>query len=153
MQALFFGILFGFLLSRVGATDFDAIAGMFLLEDLHLAGVMAVAIVVAGLAIYWLRRRGVVCPSGCPVTLAPKAMTRHTVTGGIIFGAGWALTGSCPGTSLAQIGEGRPLSLFTVAGIVLGVVLFRRVTQRARAPKPHQPPSERKTRVLRPAQG
>jgi len=52
-----FGLLFGFLLSRVGATRYDNIAGMFLLTDLHLMGVIGTAVVVAGVGLALLRRR------------------------------------------------------------------------------------------------
>lgn len=75
-----FGILFGFTLSRARATDYDTIASMFRLMDLHLMFV--------------------------------------------IGGAGWALSGACPGTSLVQVGEGKLVALFTVVGILTGTYLY-----------------------------
>jgi uncharacterized protein len=45
----------------------------------------------------------------------------------VIFGVGWGLSGSCPGTALAQIGSGHTVALFTATGILLGNVLFERV--------------------------
>jgi rhodanese-related sulfurtransferase len=122
---LVFGIVFGFVLARVGATDFDAIAGMFLLRDLHLAGVIAVAVLVAAPAFWWLRRRGVAGPSGCRITLAPKPQKPGLVAGSLLFGAGWGLTGTCPGTALAQLGEGRWVAAATIAGILGGAALYR----------------------------
>lgn len=118
-----FGLLFGFLLARVGATDYDAIARMFLLDDLHLAGVIGVAVVVAGIGMRLLPRYGrrvglVVAP------VEPKAMKPGVVVGGVLFGAGWAITGTCPGTGLAQLGEGRLTALFTLSGLLLGTALY-----------------------------
>ncbi len=119
-----FGILFGFLLSRVGATAFDAIANMFLLEDLHLAGVIGVAIIVAGIGLRLMARTG---GSTLATTISPKPPKDGNAIGGVIFGAGWALTGTCPGTGLAQLGEGQLMAVFTIAGMLLGAWLFRRV--------------------------
>jgi uncharacterized membrane protein YedE/YeeE len=120
-----FGMLFGFILSRAGATDFDAIIEMFALKDGHIVGTMGVAVLIAGLGLWWMRRRGVACPQGCHITAKRKARKPGNVVGGVIFGAGWALTGTCPGTSLAQLGEGRVMALFTIIGIVLGTALYR----------------------------
>jgi uncharacterized membrane protein YedE/YeeE len=120
-----FGALFGFVLSRVGATDFDAIANMFLFRDLHLAGVIGIAIVVAAPALYLLRRRGIAGPSGCAVTLKQKPRKAGNVVGSILFGVGWAVTGTCPGTALSQLGEGKLMAIFTLVGIFTGVALFR----------------------------
>lgn len=115
LRFLLFGLVFGFLLSRVGATDYDAIAGMFLLTDLHLMGVIGGAVVVAGLGLAW--KRG--------PTITPKPFKPGLVVGAVLFGAGWAITGTCPGTGLAQIGEGKGVALFTVAGIFAGSALYR----------------------------
>jgi uncharacterized protein len=124
LRVALLGALFGFVLSRVGATEYDAIQGMFMLTDLHLAGVIGVAVVVLGAALAVLRRRGVVCESGCARTLVPKPMRPGLVAGSLVFGAGWALTGTCPGTALAQIGEGRLVGAFTVLGILAGAALY-----------------------------
>ncbi len=127
MRFFAYGLLFGFILSRVDATNFDAIAGMFLLTDLHLMGVIGVAIVVAAPVLAGLRRAGVAGSSGCRLTLRKKPRKPGNIVGGIIFGAGWAITGTCPGTALSQIGEGKLIALFTVAGIFLGAALYRAV--------------------------
>lgn len=121
-----FGLLFGFILSRAGATDFDAIYQMFSLSNEHIAGVIGVAILVAAPSLYLLRKRGIACAQGCGITLTRKARKPGNVVGSVIFGAGWALTGTCPGTSLAQLGEGRVMALFTIAGILVGTWLYRR---------------------------
>jgi uncharacterized protein len=117
------GILFGFLLSRVGATEYDAIAGMFRLTDLHLVGVIGVAIALNAAGFALIRRYRIESRTGSPIELSPKPMTRGVVVGGLLFGAGWAISGTCPGTALAQIGEGKLAALATFAGILLGAQL------------------------------
>lgn len=118
-----FGLLFGFVLSRAGATSYDAIAGMFRLTDLHLYGVMGVAVVVcaAGFALF---RRGWIPSRGHEFSaLVSKPMTPGLVWGALLFGVGWAIAGTCPGTAIAQIGEGHLAGVFTFAGIVIGAWL------------------------------
>ena len=50
--------------------------------------------------------------------------------GGMLFGLGWALAGACPSIPLVQLVEGKVLALFTLAGIVAGVLVFRFVQRR-----------------------
>ncbi|HEV8547644.1 MAG TPA: DUF6691 family protein [Polyangiaceae bacterium] len=129
-----FGVLFGFVLSRVGATDYDAIAGMFRLEKLHLAGVMATAIGMLAFAFWSIRRRSARTLSGKPIALTPKPMTKGLVAGALLFGVGWALSGTCPGTALAQLGEGKLAALATVAGILFSSALVEAWQARSTAP-------------------
>jgi uncharacterized membrane protein YedE/YeeE len=134
-----FGLLFGFVLSRGGATSFDAIVGMFRLTDLHLFGVIGMAVLVSAIG-FRLFRRGVIhTRSGEQPALTPKPMTRGLVWGGLLFGVGWAIAGTCPGTALAQIGEGHLAGLFTFTGILLGAALNQRLESRAK--RRHQQPS------------
>lgn len=123
VQFLLFGAGFGFVLSRAGATDFDAIANMFLLRDLHLMGVIGVAVLVAGAGLAVLKRRAEARGAAPPIT--PKPVKPGLVTGAVLFGTGWALTGTCPGTGLAQIGEGKLIAVCTVGGVLLGSALYR----------------------------
>lgn len=122
-----FGAAFGFLLTRAGATRYDVIAKMFLFEDFHLAIVMAVAIGVAAVGIHLLggKRWATGAGGACPLAEA-KPASSTLVPGALIFGVGWGLTGSCPGTALAGLGEGRLVALFTVLGLFLGTAFYAR---------------------------
>ncbi|RYP54310.1 hypothetical protein DL768_000884 [Monosporascus sp. mg162] len=46
------------------------------------------------------------------------------VLGGLLMGAGMALSGSCPGTIFVQLGAGIPSGFYTIAGCVLGGVVW-----------------------------
>lgn len=127
------GVTFGYVLQRVGATDYDAIAGMFLLEDLHLAGVIGIAMVVAGLGLGWIRRARTGPLAPYAAAIQPKPMKPGLVIGAMLFGAGWAITGTCPGTGLAQLGEGKLMALFTVLGMFIGAGGYLRVGPRIEA--------------------
>jgi len=130
---LLFGALFGFILSRVDATSYAAISKMFQLQDLHLMGVIGGAIVVAGIGLTFLRRRKQYNIQGRSVTIKPKPRKAGNIAGSLLFGAGWAITGTCPGTALAQIGEGQLIALFTLGGILLGTELYRRIGKKVEA--------------------
>jgi hypothetical protein len=69
------GALFGFLLSRARATDYEAIAHMFLLTDLHLWGVIGVAIASAALGLFVLRRSGATALGGSRSRCDPSRCT------------------------------------------------------------------------------
>ena len=121
---ILFGVLFGFVLSRGRVTDYDTIAAMFRLGEFHLFGVIGSAIATAALGLWLLRRAGGHTLSGRPIEVRPKPRQHGAIWGGLIFGAGWALSGACPGTSLVQAGERKRVALFTVAGILAGTYLY-----------------------------
>jgi uncharacterized membrane protein YedE/YeeE len=130
-----FGALFGFLLSRARATDYDAILGMFLLVDLHLFGVIGVAIASAALGLYLERRTRAHTLFGDPICIEKKPARSGALAGGVVFGVGWALAGACPGTALTQIGEGKLYAFATAAGILAGTWIAKRIAGAASAPR------------------
>ena len=133
------GVLFGFILSRVGATSYNYIQKMFLLENLHLMGVIGFAVVVGALGIQVIKRTRMKTIDGREIEVQPKPGHRGIIAGGLIFGVGWAFTGSCPGTILSQIGEGKLAALFTFAGMLAGTYLFGVLSPRlARLTEPSQ---------------
>jgi uncharacterized membrane protein YedE/YeeE len=123
---LAFGALFGYFLSKARATDYDTIMDMFLCREFQLYGVIMTAIAVIALGLFLMRRKGIMALSGKPMELEPLAWDPNRLIGAFLLGAGWALSGTCPGTSLTQIGEGKLVALFTVAGILLGVWAYRK---------------------------
>ena len=121
---LFWGALFGFFLSRSGATDFERIRGMFQFWDFHLYGVIGTAVAVGMPGLLLLRRLSERKVIKAPLPFPKREFRLGTWAGAIVFGIGWGLSGTCPGTSVAQIGEGHYYALATVAGIFVGNYLF-----------------------------
>jgi uncharacterized protein len=121
------GAAFGFLLAWVGMSDPDAIRRMLLLEEAYLFLVFFSAVAVAFTGVRLVRRAGMrALLTGEPVAWASAKPEPRHVAGSVVFGAGWALSSSCPGPIAAQLGQGMFWSLFTIAGIVLGLMLFAR---------------------------
>jgi uncharacterized membrane protein YedE/YeeE len=121
-----FGALFGYFLSKARATDYDTVIDMFMCRDFQLYGVIITAIAVISLGLFLMRRKGITTYSGKPLELEPLAWEPNRLIGAFIMGAGWAIAGTCPGTSLTQIGEGKLVAFFTVAGILAGVWTYRK---------------------------
>ena len=121
---VFLGLIFGYILGRGGVAEFSHVKGMFLLEDFHMYGVLGTAVPLAGLLIVWMEKRKVKSVDGEPINVPRRRRHPGNLPGGVLFGAGWALTGACPGTSLVQVATGHLLAFATVAGILVGVGFY-----------------------------
>jgi uncharacterized membrane protein YedE/YeeE len=124
LKYVLWGAGFGFLLHQARVTDYDAILGMFLFRDFHLMGVMGGAIATAALGLWVVRRRARSSPNGEPTENPQRVLNGGVVAGSLIFGGGWALCGACPGTALAQLGEGKVYAPATIAGMLLGTLAY-----------------------------
>jgi uncharacterized membrane protein YedE/YeeE len=130
---LIFGTLFGFLLSRAGATNFDFHAQLFLFENLQLLWVIASAVGTGMAGIFIMKRLRIRSLMGKELlTFEGKAMRPRLVSGALLLGTGWGLTGSCPGTAPVMLGEGKFAAVFTVIGIVAGTYLYGLAREKTR---------------------
>ena len=77
---------------------------------------------------------------------------REHVVGGVIFGLGWAVSCSCPGPLVAQIGAGRLPALATLAGACCGIALRNALSRRAAHVADVARPARRR-RALEPVSG
>ena len=114
------GIAFGFLLQKGGVAAYNVVLGQLLLTDFTVVKVILSAVLVGMLGIYALKAAGLVRLHTKPGSIGA------TVIGGLIFGAGFALLGYCPGTAAAATGTGALDALVGMAGIVIGAGLFAR---------------------------
>lgn len=131
------GMLFGFLLSRGGATTYDYYAQLFLFQDLQLMWVIGAAVAVGAPLLALLKRSGArSLVGGTPIEFRAKPFRRGLVAGSLILGVGWGLSAACPGTVLAMLGEAKVGALFTIAGIVLGTWLYGVWQDRRRLAQP-----------------
>ncbi len=128
---LILGTVFGFLLSRAGATTYDYYAKLFLFRDLQLLYVIATAAGVGMMGMALIRRyRPYALLDRQPILLDPKPYQKQLIPGSLIFGLGWGLAGACPGTALVMMGEGKLGALFTIIGLVLGTYIYGIVVSR-----------------------
>jgi uncharacterized protein len=97
---------------------FNVLIGQLLLQDFTVAKVMLTATVVGMIGIFTLHRLGMV-----NLHLKPTRIGANVI-GGLLFGAGFALLGYCPGTAAAALGQGSWDALFGMAGLVAGSWIF-----------------------------
>ncbi len=112
------GILFGFLLQKGRVLRFDKQVGAMLLKDMTIFKFMLSAILVGMVGILLLANAGMITLSHKPMNLGAVLL------GGLLFGAGWAVQGFCPGTSLGALGEGRWHAVFAIVGMVAGAAVY-----------------------------
>jgi hypothetical protein len=113
------GFLFGFLLQKGGVTRFNVIVNQFLLRDFTVAKIMGTAIVVGGVGVYAMLQLGWID------SLSVKAShLLGNAVGGVIFGAGMALLGYCPGTAIGAAADGAKDAWFGILGGLVGAAVY-----------------------------
>ena len=119
LWGLAFGMAFGFLLQKGGATKYDVIIGQLLLTDFTVLKIMLSAVLTGMIGIHAMKALGW-------VELYPKSGSGGAnIIGGLIFGVGFATLGYCPGTIAGAIGNGALDALVGgLAGILIGSGLF-----------------------------
>ena len=99
MLGLLFGIAFGFLLQKGGATSYEVIIGQLLLTDFTVLKVMASAVATGLVGFFLLKHYGYAKRHVKAATIGSN------VVGGLIFGLGFGLLGYCPGTVAGAVGR------------------------------------------------
>ena len=124
------GLALGVTVSAAGFSDWGEVHRMFSLglhdggpsrESLRLLLGFAGAVLLAMAGFRLLARHDQI-----PV----KPIRAGTVSGALLFGAGWAITGACPAAALVQLGEGKAAALATLAGILAGAWLHEQARRR-----------------------
>ena len=115
---LMIGVGFGFLLQRGGVTRYDVVVGQLLLQDFTVVKIMLAAIVTGMVGVHAL------CAAGWATLSKKPGSVGSTVFGGLVFGAGFALVGYCPGTLLGAVGQGSLDALFGIAGMLAGAAAY-----------------------------
>ncbi len=127
---LLVGVLFGAGLALSGMTDpgrvraFLDVAGQW---DPTLGFVMAGALLPMAAA--WRLKRSLGRPLVAPAFDVPdtRRVDGSLIVGAALFGAGWGLTGLCPGPAIASVAlQPGPASLFTAA-MLGGMALHRAI--------------------------
>src|SRR5439155_17493128 len=100
------GCVFGAVLVESEVISWFRIQEMFRFQAFHMYGVIAAAVVVAGVSLEAIKRLQLRDRAGAPIAPAPKTLGTgiRYIAGGSLFGVGWALTGACPGPLVALVG-------------------------------------------------
>ncbi|MBO9450333.1 YeeE/YedE family protein [Tropicibacter sp. R16_0] len=120
LLALVIGAAFGAVLDRVGASNPSFIGAMLNLTNLNLAKSILLAIGVGSVLMFGGQMLGLVDVGHMSV----KTAYAGVFLGGLLLGAGWALSGFCPGTGVVAAASGRKDALFFIAGGLLGAAAY-----------------------------
>ncbi len=118
LSGLIFGLIFGFLLQKGGVGKYHILIGQLLFQDWTVVKIMLTAIIVGMSGIFTLHRFAKV-----NLHLTPTRIGSNII-GGLLFGAGFALLGYCPGTATTALGQGNWDALFGMAGLIAGSWIF-----------------------------
>lgn len=113
-----FGLLMGAMLSLSGFADYEQVHRMFTFVDFRLLFGFMGAVMISMMAYLVL---------GLGRDIGRKKYDNGTVAGSMLFGAGWAMSGACPGIALVQLGQGQLAALFTLFGVALGAWVYRQM--------------------------
>ena len=121
------GIVFGIVISWSGMASPEIIRHALLFEQAYLFLMFASAVATAWLGLALLRRRErAALLTGDRLTYGREAVQRRHIVGSFLFGIGWGVADACPAPIAAQLGQGIPWAVFTLAGVGFGVWLFLR---------------------------
>ena len=120
LTALGLGIAFGFVLERAGFSSGRKLTAVFYGFDMAVVKVMFTAIVTAMVGLWLLAGAGVLDMG--QIYLVPTNYTAQIV-GGLLLGAGFAIGGYCPGTSVVACSTGRIDAMVFAGGMLAGIAL------------------------------
>ncbi len=119
------GILFGIVMSKSEAISWYRIQEMFRFQSFHMYGIIGTAVVLGVISVYLIKKFKMRDYQGNPIIFTPKekSVPRY-LFGGIIFGLGWALVGSCPGPLFVNLGHAYWPILLAIFGGLLGTYFY-----------------------------
>lgn len=118
------GFGFGFVLERAGFGNAHKLVGQFYGNDMTVFKVMFGAIVTAMLGAVVLSGVGLMDLRAVANTATSATYLWPMIVGGLLLGAGFIVSGYCPGTSLVSAASGKLDGLATVAGVVAGTLVY-----------------------------
>jgi hypothetical protein len=121
LSGLICGVLFGFVLENAGFGSPCKLTAQFSLRDWSVFKVMFTAIVVAAAGLYAFERLGWL---DAGAVFVPTALVMAAGIGGVLVGAGFAVGGYCPGTSVVGLFSGRIDAFVFIVGLLLGTWVF-----------------------------
>ena len=122
---LVIGIIFGIVMFKSEAASWFRIYEMFQFQSFHMYGIIGSALSLGILGTWLIKKYKLKSVDGEPIRFTPKTkgFSRY-MYGGILFGLGWALAGSCPGPIYTLIGAGYLPILVTLLGALIGTFIY-----------------------------
>ncbi len=125
IKFLLVGFVFGIVLTKSEAVSWYRIYEMFQFQSFHMYGIISVAIATGVIGIQIIKRNKVKAIDGTPIVIKDKEKgSAPYIIGGIFFGLGWGLVGSCPGPIFILLGAGVLPVILVLIGALIGTTLY-----------------------------
>tara|TARA_Y100001954_G_C15728087_1_gene561791 strand:+ start:382 stop:795 length:414 start_codon:yes stop_codon:yes gene_type:complete len=125
LKFLLIGIIFGIVLVKSEVISWFRIQEMFRFQAFHMYGIIGTAVVIGAISIFLIRKFNIKAIDGSEIKLNEKPFNKiGNISGGVIFGLGWALTGACPGPLYALVGSGFTIIIIALMSAALGVFCY-----------------------------
>lgn len=122
---LLVGFFFGIVLTKSEAVSWYRIYEMFQFQSFHMYGIISVAIATGIIGIQLIKRNRIKALDGSAIVIKDKDnSTARYIFGGIFFGLGWGLVGSCPGPIFILLGAGFLPVIVVFIGALIGTTLY-----------------------------
>ena len=125
IKFLIVGFIFGIVLTKSEAVSWYRIYEMFQFQSFHMYGIISVAIATGVIGIQLIKKNKLKAIDGTSIVIKDKekGSARYWI-GGIFFGLGWGLVGSCPGPIFILLGAGILPVILVLIGALVGAVLY-----------------------------
>lgn len=119
------GFIFGIVLTKSEAVSWYRIYEMFQFQSFHMYGIIMVAIATGVIGLQIIKRIQFKNIKGESFIVPNKedGSIRYWI-GGLFFGLGWALVGSCPGPIFILIGAGFLPVVLVLLGALIGTFIY-----------------------------
>ncbi|MFH1529436.1 MAG: YeeE/YedE thiosulfate transporter family protein [Pseudomonadota bacterium] len=124
LPALLIGIGFGFALERAGFGDARILAAQFYGHNMRVFKVMFTGIITAAAGLALTSALGLL---SWEAIFIPETFVQPHLFGGLLLGAGFIISGYCPGTSVVAMASGKWDALVAIIGVAAGSVLYGEV--------------------------
>ncbi|MES2836579.1 MAG: DUF6691 family protein [Bacteroidota bacterium] len=125
LKFLFAGTVFGIVMAKSEAFSWFRIQEMFRFQAFHMYGIIGTAVILGVIGVFIIKKYKLRDFNGNPISFfsKEKSVVRYLI-GGTIFGLGWALSGSCPGPMVVNIGYGYLSMIVVFLFAIIGTYMY-----------------------------
>lgn len=127
--AVLLGFGFGFTLERAGFGQAKKLAAQFYFTDMTVFKVMFTSIVTAMLGVLLFSGVGLAELKVVGQSVASVTYLWPMLAGGLLLGAGFIISGYCPGTGLVAAASGNLDGVVAIAGVLIGSLGFAEIAE------------------------
>lgn len=125
LKYIIVGFVFGIVLTKSEAVSWYRIYEMFQFQSFHMYGIIMVAVATGIVGLQIIKKLQLKNIKGDAFLVPDKeeGSMRYWI-GGLLFGLGWGLVGSCPGPIFILIGAGFLPVILVLIGALLGTFIY-----------------------------